>query len=89
MSYKVLQLSPQASTNGIHARTAVQDSWAAATGGSREIGYSQSGYSQFSIEDEAGSNRRPRNLISGLALSAAFSASVWSGIALIVVRVLR
>ncbi len=85
MSYKVLQLSPQASTNGIHARTAIQDSWAATSGVSGEIGFTPSW-----LEDEAGSNREVRHsVISGLALSAAFSASVWAGIALIVARVLR
>ena len=85
MSYKVLQLSPQASTNGIHARTAIQDSWAATTRGSQELGFTSSW-----VEDDGGSKAECRpSRISGLALSAAFSASVWTGIALIVARVLR
>jgi hypothetical protein len=86
LSYKVLQLSPQASTDGIRARTAIQDSWSASLAGSGEIGFTPS-WLQDEAELEESSERTHR--ISGLALSAAFSASVWAGIALIVTSVLR
>jgi len=95
LSYKVLQLSPQASTDVIRARTAIQESefyqpefyqpWSGAVSSSRQIGFTPS-----SLEDEADLEESgERSWISGLALAAAFSASVWSGVALIVTRILR
>ena len=90
MSYKVLQLSPQASTDVIRPRTAVCDSelyetWSGAVSSSRPTGFTPSW-----LEDEADLEETgERSWISGLALSAAFSASVWAGIALIVTRILR
>ena len=86
MSYKVLQLSPQASTDVIRMRTAVQDSWSASVTSSREIGVPPSW-----LEDEAelDESSERKGTILGLALSIAFSASVWTGIALILTRILR
>jgi hypothetical protein len=90
LSYKVLQLSPQASTDVIRTRTAIQDSefyqpWSGAVSSSRPIGFTPSW-----LEDEADLEETgERSWISGLALSAAFSASVWAGVALIVTRILR
>jgi hypothetical protein len=86
LSYKVLQLSPQASTDVIKARTAIRDSWNASLTSSREIGLPASW-----LEDESDldGERNSRDAISGLALSIAFSTSVWCGVALIVARVLR
>ena len=83
MSYKVLQLSPQASTDGIRAKSAIQNYWNAPLEGSQEFGRSPSW-----IEDESESSSKEEPGISGLALAAAFSASVWAGIALIIVRAL-
>ncbi len=88
MSYKVLQLSPQASTGVIRARTAIQnsmfqDSWGASVGSSRE-------FSLTLLEEEAELERSERNgRILGLGLSVAFSASVWAGVVLILARFLR
>lgn len=90
MSYKVLQLSPQASTGGIRARTAIQDSmfqdsWGASVARSREFGFPPS-----LLEEEAELERSERNgRILGLGLSVAFSASVWAGVALMLTRFLR
>jgi hypothetical protein len=90
LSYKVLQLSPQASTEVIRAKTAIQESefyqpWSGAVSSSRPIGFTPSW-----LEDEANLEESgERNWISGLVLSTAFSASVWAGIALIVMRTLR
>jgi hypothetical protein len=90
LSYKVLQLSPQASTGVIRARTAIQDSvfqdsWGASVASSREIGFPPS-----LLEEEAELERLERNgRILGLGLSVAFSASVWAGVVLIVTRLLR
>ena len=86
MSYKVLQLSPQASTDVIKARTAIRDSWNASVTSSREIGLPAS---WLADESDLDGERNSRDAISGLALSIAFSASIWSGVALIVARVLR
>jgi len=90
LSYKVLQLSPQASTDVIRTRTAVCDSelyetWSGAVSSSRPIGSTPSWLEDEADVEETGE----RSWISGLALSAAFSASVWAGIALIVTRILR
>jgi hypothetical protein len=88
LSYKVLQLSPQASTGVIRARTAIQDSvfqdsWGASLGSSREL-------PPTLPEEDAELERSERNgRILGLGLSVAFSASVWAGVALIVTRFLR
>jgi hypothetical protein len=85
LSYKVLQLSPQASTDGIRARTAIQDSWGGVTR-SREIGLPGSWIDDEYERDLAeGSDRK--GAISGLALAAAFSASFWAGVALLVTRI--
>jgi hypothetical protein len=95
LSYKVLQLSPQASTEVIRAKTAIQESefyqpgfyqpWSGAVSSSRQIGFTPSW-----LEDEADLEETgERSCISGLALAVAFSASVWSGVALIVMRILR
>jgi hypothetical protein len=92
LSYKVLQLSPQASTGVIRARTAIQDSmfqdsWGASVASSREFGFPPS---LLEEEAEAELDRSERNdRILGLGLSVAFSASVWTGVALIVTRFLR
>jgi hypothetical protein len=90
LSYKVLQLSPQASTGVIRARTAIQDSmfqdsWGASVASSGETGFPSS-----LLEEEAELDRSERNgRILGLGLSVAFSASVWAGVALIITRFLR
>jgi hypothetical protein len=98
MSYKDLQLSPQASTDVIRVirrRTATQDSWNAPV--SRLLnprllnqGSGDSGSVQTWFDDEYDLiEDSQRAAISGLALSIAFSTTFWAGVALIVTRVLR
>jgi hypothetical protein len=82
LSYKVLQLSPQASTEGIRARTAIQDSWSGFTG-SRESGFPGSWIEDERDIDEGSDGK---GAISGLALATAFSASFWAAVALLVMR---
>jgi hypothetical protein len=86
LSYKVLQLSPQASTDVIKSRTAIPDSWNASVTSSREIGLPPS---WLADESDLDGDRKGHDAISGLALSIAFSASIWSGIVLIIARLLR
>ena len=98
MSYKDLQLSPQASTDVIRVirrRTATQDSWNVPV--SRLLnprllnqGSGDSGSVETWFDDECDLiEDSQRAAISGLALSIAFSTMFWAGVALIVTRVLR
>ena len=86
MSYKVLQLFPQASTDVVRKSITIQDPWCTSATSSPEVGFSSSWLDGELDLDE----RIDRNgLISGLALSTAFSASCWCGVALILTHVLR
>jgi hypothetical protein len=86
LSYKVLQLSPQASTRVVRKSITIQDPWCPSATGSPEVGFPSSWLDGELDLDE----RIDRNgLISGLALSTAFSASFWCGVALILTHVLR
>jgi hypothetical protein len=98
MSYKDLQLSPQASTDVIRVirmRTGTQDSWN--TPVSRLLnprllnqGSGDSGSVETWFDDEYDLiEDSQRAAISGLALSIAFSTTFWAGVAWIVTRVLR
>ena len=93
MSYKDLQLSPQASTDVIRVirmRTATQDSWNATVSGLLDQGSGDSGSVRTWFDDEYDLiEDSQRAAISGLALSIAFSTTFWAGVALIVTRVLR
>jgi hypothetical protein len=93
MSYKDLQLSPQASTDVIRViriRTATQDSWNAPVSRLLNPGSGDSGSRQTWFDDEYDLiEDSQRAAISGLALSIAFSTTFWAGVALIVTRVLR
>jgi subtilase family serine protease len=88
LSYKVLQLSPQASTDGIRSRTAIQDYWSASVEGSTEIAFLPS-WMDDEIEADLAEGGHRSGIISGLALSAAFSASFWAAVALVVTRIWR
>ena|ERR1700676_991427 len=103
MSYKDLQLSPQASTDVIRVirrRTATQDSWNVPV--SRLLnpgllnprllnqGSGDGGSVETWFDDECDLiEDSQRAAISGLALSIAFSTTFWAGVAWIVTRVLR
>lgn len=93
MSYKDLQLSPQASTDVIRVirmRTATQDSWNAPVSRLLNQSSGDSGSVRTWFDDEYDLiEDSKRAAISGLALSIAFSTTFWAGVALIVTRVLR
>jgi hypothetical protein len=65
-------------------RTAIQGSWNAPVRSTQEMGFSASW-----LEDETEFEEEAKSKVSGLALSLAFSASVWAGIALVVTSILR
>ena len=94
MSYKVLQLSPQASTRAHRSRIVAHESWSAPSATSLDIsldlGFLRSWLESDSDFDGDGACGRINwGAISGLALSIAFSASFWAGVAWIVARVWR
>jgi hypothetical protein len=86
LSYKVLQLSPQASTRVVRTKITIQDPSCTSATSSREMGFRPCW-----LEDEIdlGESIDRGRTILGLALSVAFSASFWAGVALIVTRVFR
>lgn len=88
MSYRVLQLSPQSSTRFTRRRVVVQDSWRARSTHELNMGFLGSWFETDSKLDEDIAHG-PTNwgAISGLALSIAFSASFWVGVAWVVARI--
>ncbi|MFZ0861102.1 MAG: hypothetical protein WCA27_27060 [Candidatus Sulfotelmatobacter sp.] len=86
MSYKVLQLSPHASTDGIQMRIASQDAWSPLVPGSRDISFLPSRVEDEAHPDEAGTLSLNWGTVSGLALAVTVSASFWAGVAFIVTR---
>ena len=86
MSYKVLQLSPQASTRVVRTKITIQDPWCTSATSSREVRFRPC---WFEDEIDLGESIDRSAMILGLALSVAFSASFWAGVALIVTRVFR
>ena len=87
MSYKSLQLSPQASIQGIRAKVAVQDRWCASVTSSGKIDFSPfRAREEDEFEWDVANHKR---IFSGLALSVAFSASFWTAVAWIIARAVR
>jgi hypothetical protein len=86
LSYKVLQLSPQASTCVVRKSITIQDPWCTSATSSREVGFPPS---WLDAELDLGECIDRKAVILGLALSTAFSASFWYGVALIVTHILR
>jgi len=90
MSYRVLQLSPQSSTRFTRRRIAVQDSWRTPSINGLDIGSLESWFEYDSELGESNADGHTNwGVISGLALSIAFSASFWAGVAWVVGRVWR
>jgi hypothetical protein len=94
MSYRVLQLSPQASTRVTRRRIAVQDSWGARSAPSLDLSldteFLRSWFECDPDFDQGNAYDRTNfGVISGLALSVAVSASFWAGVGWIVARVWR
>jgi hypothetical protein len=85
MSYKVLQLSPQASTRIPRISFVHQDPWNLQ--GSRDIGFLRSWFEDDSNFDPTVRNHTNWNAIAGLALTIAVSASFWAGIGWVIARI--
>jgi hypothetical protein len=92
MSYRVLQLSPLSSTRVTRRRIAVQDSWSVRSATSLDLsldtGFLRPWF-EYDPDLDEGSDRTNFGVISGLALSIAFSASFWVGVAWILARAWR
>ena len=84
MSYRVLQLSPLSSTRTTRRRIAVQESWIVRSEPLVDTGF----WFECDPDFDQG-NRTKWGALSGLALSVAFSASFWAGVAWIVARAWR
>jgi hypothetical protein len=88
MSYRVLQLSPQSSTRIIRRKISVQDSWRTPSINGLDMGSLRSWFEYDSELGESDADGHTHwGTISGLALSIAFSASFWAGVAWVVLRV--
>ena len=87
MSYRVLQLSPRSSTRTTRRRIAVQESWSVRSEPSLDTGF----WFECDRDFDQGNtyDRTKLSVLSGLALSVAFSASFWAGVAWIVARTWR
>ncbi len=86
MSFKVLQFSPHGSTRVIRVR-AVPPSWVGSYDCGREFGFLNSW-----MEDDSnglGPRRVNWGAIAGLALSLTISVGFWTGIALMVERIVK
>jgi hypothetical protein len=90
MSYRVLQLSPLSSTRTTRRRIAVQESGRVRSELSHDTGFLRSWFECDPDLDQGNIyNRINWGAISGLALSVAFSASIWAGVVWIVARIWR
>jgi hypothetical protein len=88
MSYRVLQLSPQSSTRTSRRRNVVQDPLRAPSANALDMGFLPSWFEYDPELDEGSADARTNwGAISGLALSIAFSATFWVGVAWVVGRV--
>jgi hypothetical protein len=85
MSYRVSQLSPQASTQGTSVRIAIRGPWSHPPESCRDVQLWRS-WLEFDSEDGEGGNPRRVNwnAVLGLALMVGISVGVWTGVGLIV-----
>jgi hypothetical protein len=86
MSFRILQLSPPASTRFTRRRVVIRQHWSAPSASSMEAGFLQTWFESDGDLEDSGTNW---GAIYGLALSVAVSASFWVGVAWIVARVWR
>jgi len=87
MSYKFLQLSPQASAHETSMRIVIQGPWSLPPGTPRDLQFLRS-WMEYDSERNVGSRGRANwGAISGIALALGISASFWAGVAWIVARV--
>jgi len=88
MSFRILQLFPPASTRFTRRRVVIQQPWSTPSATSIEAEFLQTWFeNDGDLEDSASGTNW--GAIYGLALSVAFSASFWAGVAWIVARVWR
>ena len=83
MSFRLLQLSPQASARVIRMRV-IPEPWSSPSVYSRELDFVKS---WFEHDESSAEGRTNWGAISGLALAVLVSASFWMGVALVVQRV--
>jgi len=86
MSFRVLQLSPPASTRFTRRRGVIQQHWNAPSDSSMEPGFLQTWFDSDGDLQDGGTNWGP---VYGLALSVTLSASFWVGVAWIAEHVRR
>jgi hypothetical protein len=89
MSYRVLRLSPRASTGFTHRRSIVQDRAGSPAVLPIDAGLFQSWLKSGCDLDDTDTLRTNWGAISGLALAVAVSASFWAGLVWVVERVWR
>ena len=92
MSYKVVQMSPLASSRMAQGTASVQGSWSALRGNSLDLAFLRSWLElnpDVDVNDFAPPGRFNWGAISGLALTVAISASFWAGVAWAVNHVWR
>ena len=89
MSYKVLQLSPRASTRNTRRSSGVQDPWCTSSSTTLDTGFLRSLLEGESDFDEGSQWRRKWGAIYGMALSVAVSGAFWAGVAWMASRVWR
>jgi hypothetical protein len=92
MSYKVVQMSPLATSRIARGTITVQDPWSALRGSSLDLAFLRSWLElnpDVDVNDFAPSGRFNWGAISGLALTVAISASFWAGVAWTVSHVWR
>lgn len=90
MSYRLMQLSPQASTRVIRLRAVAPEFWTTAHGVSHDMGFLAE---WFKPDSDCEQNEQARRInwgaISGMALSISLSATIWVGVALAVEHIWR
>ena len=88
MSYKPFQLSPQASTRGTRMRIAVQGPWSAPSGNPGDMQFLRSWLEYASELDGDGVARGRVNwgALLGLTLAVGVSGGFWTGIGLLIAR---
>jgi len=89
MSYKVLQLSPRASTRNTRRSFGVQEPWFTSSSTTLDIGFLSSLLEGESDFGEGSQCRRKWGAIYGLALSVVVSGAFWAGVAWMASRVWR
>jgi hypothetical protein len=90
MSYRILQLSPQASTRFGSRRNTVRGPWNERSTPALDLGFVDSWFERDSdLDGSFGGRQTNWGAISGLALSVAASACFWAGVAWMIGRVWR